>query len=122
MSLPFELDHVVVFVSVDAPEAKALESLGLTGFGGTTRHGNLGTASTAFFFENVYLELLWVHDETATQEAFAPVGFDVQARMTWRRPRRRHSAWCYVIVPDQRHHRRSPPGNSKPNGCRGMCL
>lgn len=84
MNFPLELDHVVVFTRVDAPEAQALESLGLTGFGGTTRHGNLGTASTSFFFENAYLELLWVRDESAAREALRPVGFDMQSRMTWR--------------------------------------
>lgn len=37
-----------------------------------------------FFFENAYLELLWVHDETAVREAFMPMGLDMQPRMTWR--------------------------------------
>jgi hypothetical protein len=84
MPFPLELDHVVVFVSVNAPEAKTLEALGLKGFGGTTLHGNLGTASTSFFFENTYLELFWVHDEAAATKALAPVGFDMHARINWR--------------------------------------
>jgi hypothetical protein len=78
-----ELDHVVIFVAADAPEAKTLAALGLQGFGGTTRHGDLGTASTAFFFENVYLELLWAHDEGQANQTFAPVGLDVGRRMRW---------------------------------------
>ena len=54
MAFPLELDHIVVCASVHAPEARSLKSLGLTGFGGTTRHGDLGTASTALFFTNTY--------------------------------------------------------------------
>ena len=84
MSLPIELDHVVVFTHVNAPEAQTLESLGLRGFGGTTRHGNLGTSSTSFFFEQHYLELFWIHDEPAAQNALAPLGFDLDARVAWR--------------------------------------
>ena len=81
----FELDHVVVFVSVDAPEARALESLGLQGFGGTTRHEGLGTASTSFFFSNLlYLELFWVHDPTSAAQTLAPLGLNLDARMRWR--------------------------------------
>jgi hypothetical protein len=78
-----ELDHVVIFVTADAPEAKTLEALGLQGFGGTTKHGDLGTASTAFFFENIYLELLWAHDEGQANQTFAPVGLAVGRRMRW---------------------------------------
>lgn len=84
MAFPLELDHIVIFSRVDAPEAQALEALGLTGFGGTTRHGDLGTASTSFFFENAYLELLWVSDEAAARKAFLPLDFDLHTRMTWR--------------------------------------
>jgi hypothetical protein len=84
MAFPLELDHVVLFAAVDAPEAQTLEALGLTGFGGTTRHGDLGTASTSFFFENTYLELLWVQDAAAAARTFLPLDFDLQARINWR--------------------------------------
>ncbi|MCW5852852.1 MAG: VOC family protein [Anaerolineae bacterium] len=79
-----ELDHVVIFVSPDAPEAQSLAALGLDGFGGVTRHGDLGTASTAFFFENTYLELFWAHDEDQARAKLLPVGMDIGARMRWR--------------------------------------
>jgi hypothetical protein len=81
--LPLELDHVVVFSAANAPEARVLEALGLVGYGGVTRHGSLGTASTAFFFENTYLELLWVEDEAAARAIFLPVGFDLGVRAAW---------------------------------------
>lgn len=80
-----ELDHVVVFCSVDAPEAKALEAVGLQGFGGTTKHGKLGTASTSFFFSNIrYIELFWLHDLEAAHQHLDPLSLNAEARMNWR--------------------------------------
>ena len=82
---PLELDHVVIFSAVDAPEAKRLEELGLQGFGGVTRHGDLGSASTSFFFSNLrYLELLWIHDEEAARRNFEPLTMNTIPRMHWR--------------------------------------
>ncbi|HLF00450.1 MAG TPA: hypothetical protein VI547_00640 [Anaerolineales bacterium] len=84
-NFPLELDHVVVFCSVDAPEARRLEEIGLQGFGGVTRHGDLGSASTAFFFSNlVYLGLLWIHDEEAARGKFEPATMNTIPRMHWR--------------------------------------
>ncbi|MBI3243341.1 MAG: hypothetical protein HYZ49_13710 [Chloroflexi bacterium] len=81
-----ELDHVVIFTAVDAPEAKALEALGLQGFGGVTRHGDLGSASTSFFFSNLlYLELLWIDDEDAARRNFEPLTMNAIPRMNWRK-------------------------------------
>ncbi len=84
MAFPLELDHVVMFAGADAPEAQTLAALGLTGFGGTTLHGDLGTASTSFFFANTYLELLWVCDTVVAAKTFLPLDFDLQARTNWR--------------------------------------
>jgi hypothetical protein len=78
------LDHLVIFTAVDAPEADTLTSLGLAGYGGITRHGDLGTASTSFFFENTYLELFWAHDFAHAQPVMQTVGFDLDARVHWR--------------------------------------
>ena len=61
-----------------------LEAIGLQGFGGTTRHGGLGTASTSFFFSNLlYLELFWVEDVAAAKQALEPLSLNVDARMNW---------------------------------------
>ncbi|MGB4870523.1 MAG: hypothetical protein WBP47_10755 [Candidatus Promineifilaceae bacterium] len=80
-----ELDHIVVFSSRDAPEKKRLEEIGLHGFGGVTRHGDLGSASTSFFFSNLlYLELLWIHDEEAARRNFEPLTMNTIPRMNWR--------------------------------------
>lgn len=40
---PFELDHLAIFTGVDAPEAIALEALGLQRRAGVTRHGDPAT-------------------------------------------------------------------------------
>lgn len=80
---PLECDHVVIFSAIDAPEAKTLETLGLQGFGGTTVHNGMGTASTAFFFQNSYLELLWVHDEALARQKFGAAGLDLNAHSRW---------------------------------------
>lgn len=85
---PFELDHVVAFVSPEAPEARALEAAGLQGFGGHSVHGGLGTASTSFFFSNLrYLELFWVHDPTLAAQKLEPLGLNIAARVNWRASR-----------------------------------
>ncbi|MBL8057695.1 MAG: VOC family protein [Anaerolineales bacterium] len=81
----FELDHVVVFSQVDAPERAQLEALGLRGFGGVTRHGDLGSASTSFFFAAHYLELIWAVDDAAARANYAPLGLDMIGRREWRR-------------------------------------
>lgn len=82
---PLELDHLVVFVSVEAPEQARLEQLGLCGYGGVTRHGDLGSASTSFFFANLlYLELLWIDDEQAARRHFESLTMNTLPRMAWR--------------------------------------
>jgi hypothetical protein len=78
-----ELDHVVIFTAKDAPEAAALAPH-LQGFGGVTVHGELGSASTSFFFTSMYLELLWATDPAACARNFLPLGLDINARMRWR--------------------------------------
>ncbi len=85
MAMPFEIDHVVVLCSADAPEARRLEALGLQGFGGVTVHGDLGTASTSFFFSNLtYLELLFVRDAAQADAVMRPLGLSLTDRMNWR--------------------------------------
>lgn len=89
---PLVLDHVSIFTTVDAPEAVALEALGLQRLGSVTRHGNsstgpgqgFGTASTSFFFANAYLELFWSYDPAQTERSVKAAGLDVDARMRWR--------------------------------------
>ena len=55
------LDHVFICCSVGAPEAAALQRLGLKESSPNTHPGQ-GTACRRFSFANAYLELLWVSD------------------------------------------------------------
>ena len=57
------VDHVFVLCDETAPEAEALIEAGLDE-GAANTHPGQGTACRRFFFRNLYLELLWVHDRT----------------------------------------------------------
>ena len=57
-----ELDHIFICTSVGAPEVGRLINLGLTE-GQSNRHPGQGTACRRLFFQNTYLEFLWVHNE-----------------------------------------------------------
>ena len=62
----FELDHLFICSAIDAPEATQLINLGL--IEGTSRtHPGQGTANRRFFFHNLMLELLWVHNPDEAQ-------------------------------------------------------
>jgi hypothetical protein len=57
--MPVELDHIFLCVSPGAPEAARLIEFGCFE-GPPNLHPGQGTANRRFFFENAYLELLWV--------------------------------------------------------------
>jgi hypothetical protein len=57
-----ELDHIFILTTIDAPGAARLVESGLTE-GAPNTHLGQGTACRRFFFDNAYLELVWVHDE-----------------------------------------------------------
>ena len=68
----FELDHVFICTSENAPEAEHLVQFGLTE-GTPNIHPGGGTANRRFFFWNAMLELIWVHDVTeAGSETIRP--------------------------------------------------
>jgi hypothetical protein len=82
---PLEFDHIFIMVEENAPEAEVLRNLGLQPSGQINRHVGLGTAGTYFFFENAYLELIWVADEEAVARATRQMGmprFGVALRRT----------------------------------------
>ncbi len=64
----FELDHIFIFTQKEAPEAEALIDLGLEE-GPRNIHPGQGTSNRRFFFEQTFLELLWVYDEAEVQSA-----------------------------------------------------
>jgi len=59
--MSLELDHVFVSASVDAPEIELIREAGFIE-GSTHDHPGQGTASRGIFFENAYLELIWLTD------------------------------------------------------------
>jgi hypothetical protein len=83
-SFPIELDHIFIWVAKGAPEAKALEEIGLHAFAEATQHTGQGTASKVFIFENAYLELIWIEDEQAAAKNAARSGVDMSRRARWR--------------------------------------
>lgn len=64
----FAVDHLFVMCDVGAPEAGTLLDIGLAE-AAPNRHPGQGTANRRFFFENAYLELLWIE---SPEEARAP--------------------------------------------------
>ncbi|OQX02821.1 MAG: glyoxalase-like domain protein [Thiothrix lacustris] len=62
-----QMDHIFVCVQAHAPEADALVALGLTE-GSPNRHPGQGTANRRFFFDNAFLELLWLADAEEAQQ------------------------------------------------------
>jgi len=63
-----QLDHVFIRATPGAPEAEALRAFGLSEGPGNTHPGQ-GTANRRFFFENGFLELLWVADAAEATSA-----------------------------------------------------
>lgn len=81
-----ELDHVFIVVPRGAAEAvHALRQVGLVVDTGVTRHTGQGTASVAAFFENAYLELLWVDPSVAVDSAHRLGLADFVRAEAWRR-------------------------------------
>lgn len=66
--MQLELDHVFICTAVDAPEAEQLIELGWSE-GTPNTHPGQGTANRRFFFDNAFLELVWVADAHEAQSA-----------------------------------------------------
>jgi len=63
------IDHIYICVTKQAPEAKALQDAGMQLASGTDHHTGQGTAAVFFYFENIYLELIWVEDAEELKSA-----------------------------------------------------
>jgi len=67
-----ELDHVFLRSTCGAPEADLLRAFGLAE-GSPNTHPGQGTANRRFFFDNAFIESLWIADEgEAASEATGP--------------------------------------------------
>ena len=57
------IDHIFIFSNNNGKEADKLVEFGLTE-GSSRIHPGQGTTNRKFYFENFFLEVLWVIDET----------------------------------------------------------
>lgn len=79
--MQLELDHIFVCVEPEAPLADLLTAFGLTE-GSRRIHRGQGTANVCFFFDNAYLELLWLFDTNEIQSPLVrPTG--LWSRCRW---------------------------------------
>lgn len=81
------LDHLMLFCAKGAPEADALVHLGITE-GPPNTHPGQGTANRRFFFQNAYLELVWVNDDIEAR------GEAVRRTQLWERWANRLTGAC----------------------------
>ena len=77
-----EIDHILVFVSEDAPEAERLKDIGLTESYRRVHPGQ-GTRNICYCFDNAYLELLWINrDDPVSRDAVKKM--QLAERADWR--------------------------------------
>ncbi|QMS92219.1 VOC family protein [Nostoc edaphicum CCNP1411] len=78
-----EVDHIFICVE-DAPKVEFFEQAGLMFASPAVQQIERGTASQILFFENFYLELIWVEDEVAAEIYAVRTGIDFLGRSHWR--------------------------------------
>ena len=77
--MPFELDHIFVAASREGPEMESIRAAGFVE-GPAHDHPGQGTASRGVFFENAYLELIWLTDPiSASSPPIARTGLSRRA-------------------------------------------
>ena len=80
-----ELDHIYIVIQPPASRAaEALRQAGLVVDTTINRHEGQGTASIAAFFDNAYLELLWVDSATSVDSAHLADLADFRRAANWR--------------------------------------
>jgi hypothetical protein len=82
-----ELDHVFIFTESPEQVASSLHSFGLIE-GSPNTHPGQGTACRRFFFENAYLELVWVSSEEEVKSQ------DIAETQLWQRSQYRKTHYC----------------------------
>ncbi|MCG6136125.1 MAG: hypothetical protein MET45_15990 [Nostoc sp. LLA-1] len=63
-----EVDHIFICMKQAAESVSVLQELGLYCSNQLVQHVNQGTASKIFFFENFYLELIWIEDKYTVEQ------------------------------------------------------
>ena len=74
-----QIDHIFVCLET-APDKQFLKEKGLICSDNVTYHRQQGTASRIIFFENTYIELIWVDDQIMAEIYAMGSGIDFTAR------------------------------------------
>jgi hypothetical protein len=85
--MQLKLDHLFICVQPEAPEAEHIKEFGLIE-GRRRPHPGQGTTNVCFFFQNAYLELLWLCN---AEESKSPI---VRPTGLWERCRWRETQAC----------------------------
>ena len=106
--MPAVVDHIFVCCSEGAPEADSLLALGLLE-GSSNTHPGQGTACRRFFFENAYLELIWVGDP---EEARSELALPTRLWDRWSQRGQGASPFAIVLRPADGDTEMKPPFES----------
>jgi hypothetical protein len=78
-----EIDHIFVCVE-KMPEEGFFQQAGFNFVGTPMKQVERGTASQILFFENLYIEFIWIENEVAAEIYAARTGINFLARAQWR--------------------------------------
>ncbi|WP_375476983.1 VOC family protein [uncultured Nostoc sp.] len=76
-----EVDHIFVCTTKDAESISVLQELGLHCSNQAVQHFKQGTASKIIFFENTYLELIWIEDKHLVEQQSVHTGVHTLSRL-----------------------------------------
>lgn len=80
----FEIDHVFVFTEAEAPESKAFIDAGFILMPRVNEHTDQGTKGSYIYFDNVYIEFLWVSDAEIATANIERANSDFNIRQAWK--------------------------------------
>lgn len=106
-----EVDHIFVCTPAGGPVTSVLQEIGLYCSGDTARHTSQGTASNVIFFQNAYLELIWIEDKDAVNQTVVQTGLDLLTRTDWQQTKA--SPFGVGL--------RTKPGSPPPRPCASKC-
>ncbi|MHC5762548.1 VOC family protein [Nostoc sp.] len=76
-----EVDHIFVCTTKDTESISVLQELGLHCSNQAVQHFKQGTASKIIFFENTYLELIWIEDKHLLEQQSVHTGVHTLSRL-----------------------------------------
>ncbi len=76
-----EVDHIFICTTKEAQSISVLQELGLYCSNQPVQHVKHGTASKIIFFENTYLELIWIEDKHLVEQQSVQTGIQTLTRL-----------------------------------------